>query len=101
MKELTAIIYSVIRHPDGSLTYKPITTTKKLTVPLIAKMEGVAKQIIYNEVALGNLKARRIAKCIRVDLEDYLSWTEANRTREYEPGDGARTLFEQSRASRN
>ncbi|HMP91130.1 MAG TPA: hypothetical protein PJ991_13080 [Kiritimatiellia bacterium] len=102
MKEYIAVIYELVKQPDGTTVRKPITTATRLSVPMIAKMEEASKQSIYREIENGNLKpVSRLGARIRVSLDEYIRWRDANSVREYERGMGARTLAEMARRSKN
>lgn len=91
-KRYKAVIYEVTEDVSGMITLRPVTSVKNLTVPVVAETANVSNQTIYREVEIGNLQSRRIGGCVRIALEDFASWWDACRTREYERGLGSRTL---------
>ena len=96
-KRYRAMVYEIVEDSSGMITMTPITTVKNLTVPQVAETMQVSNQTIYREVEVGNLHARRIGACVRIALEDFASWSDACRIREYERGCGVRTLADVAR----
>ena len=91
MASYRAIIYREDKCPDGSIHLTPVTSSKRLTIPVIAASEELSMQTVYEEYHAGFLKGRRYGQSIRVDVEDYIAWRENALIREYERGQGVRT----------
>jgi len=83
-EQLKAMLYEMTRHPDGSVTLRPVTSALYLTVPMIAATLNIAKQTVYRAVDAGDLPALRFGSCVRVEVEAYRKWVENSRYAEYD-----------------
>ncbi|MBQ7252289.1 MAG: helix-turn-helix domain-containing protein [Kiritimatiellae bacterium] len=85
MSRYLAAIFHETPNPDGSVTVRPVTTARLVTVQQLAAHWHVSGQTVRNRVKDGSLRATYIGAQMRFSPEDILSYEAEHDSAEYEP----------------